>query len=286
MQETEVNRKVHQWRWWWWWWCTAMWVKFQTHGKPGGLPAADWVSFIKQKQSKVRSQQFDVRGLKKVNHATKISKPAERALSRSSVTLSDVNAARSPSKQHRSVSVHLFKCFGGSITTLASFPSHFFFKNPRQLLSDRTPRLSFLKGKKKPLYGYFEDLFSPPVLSHQRSKIQTLWKPFETRHHCQSAVVALLERQILLSSSEDVFPPHIYKMSISMFLGSWTAAVVVSKIFIKQNQQAGKPTRHHGRAWSPALQNSHFYFLTLMKCSLLSAVRWGQRYKTSQPKLI
>lgn len=27
-----------------------------------------------------------------------------------------------------------------------------------------------------------------------------------------------------------------------MFLGSWTAAVVVSKIFIKQNQQAGKPT--------------------------------------------
>lgn len=127
-----------------------MWVKFQTHGKPGGLPAADWVSFIKQKQSKVRSQQFDVRGLKKVNHATKISKPAERALSRSSVTLSDVNAARSPSKQHRSVSVHLFKCFGGSITTLASFPSHFFFKNPRQLLSDRTPRLSFLKGKKKP----------------------------------------------------------------------------------------------------------------------------------------
>lgn len=75
-----------------------MWAKFQTHGKPGGLPAADWFSFIKQKQSKVRSQQFDVRGFEKVNHTTKISKPGERALSRSSVTLSDVNAARSAFK--------------------------------------------------------------------------------------------------------------------------------------------------------------------------------------------
>lgn len=56
---------------------------------------------------------------------------------------------------------------------------HNFFKNPRQLLSDRTPRLSFLK-EKKTLCGYFEDLFSPPVLSHQRNKIQTLWKPSET----------------------------------------------------------------------------------------------------------
>lgn len=177
MQETEVNRKVHQWRWWWWW--TAMWVKFQTHGKPGGLPAADWVSFIKQKQSKVRSQQFDVRGLKKVDHAIKISKPAERALSRSSVTLSDVNASRSPSKQHRSVSVHLFKCFGGSITTLASFPSQFFLRTQDsfyliELLGCRSSK------KKKTLCGYFEDLFSPPVLSHQRNKIQTLWKPSET----------------------------------------------------------------------------------------------------------
>lgn len=273
MQETEVNRKVHQWRWWWWW--TAMWVKFQTHGKPGGLPAADWVSFIKQKQSKVRSQQFDVRGLKKVDHTTKISKPAERALSRSSVTLSDVNASRSPSKQHRSVSVHLFKCFGGSITTLASFPSLFFLRTQDsfyliELLGCRSSK------KKKPSVVILRIYFL-----HQSSHTSG------TRSKHYGNHLKLLERQILLSSSENVFPPHIYKMSISMFLGSWTAAAVVSKIFIKPNQQAGKPTRHHGRVWSPALHNSHFYFLTLMKCSLLmSAVRWGQRCKTSQPKLV
>lgn len=152
---------------------------------------------------------------------------------------------------------------------------HNFFKNPRQLLSDRTPRLSFLK-EKKPSVVILRIYFL-----HQSSHTSG------TRSKHYGNHLKLLERQMLLSSSEDVFPPHIYKMSISMFLGSWTAAAVVSKMFIKQNQQAGKPTRHHGRVWSPALHNSHFYFLTLMKCSLLmSAVRWGQRCKTSQPKLV
>lgn len=185
MQETEVNRKVHQWRWWWWW--TAMWVKFQTHGKPGGLPAADWVSFIKQKQSKVRSQQFDVRGLKKVDHTTKISKPAERALSRSSVTLSDVNASRSPSKQHRSVSVHLFKCFGGSITTLASFPSQFFLRTQDSFYLIELLGCRSSKKKKNPLWLFWGSIFSTSPLTPAEQDpniMETIWNSWRGRFYC------------------------------------------------------------------------------------------------------
>lgn len=43
-----------------------------------------------------------------------------------------------------------------------------------------------------------------------------------------------------------------------MFLGSWTAAVVVSKIFIKQNQQENQAVTT--AVWSPALQNSLLFF--------------------------
>lgn len=192
-----------------------------------------------------------------------------RALSRSSVTLSDVNAARSPSKQHRSVSVHLFECFGGSITTSASFPSQFFFKNPGQLLSDRTPRLSFLK-EKNPLWLFWGSIFSSSPLTpaeQDPNVMETIWNTTSLPVSCSRTPG---EADFI------VFPPHIYKTSISMFLGSWTAAVVVSKIFIKQNQQENQAVTT--AVWSPALQNSRL-FLTLMKCSLLSAARWGQRYK-------
>lgn len=153
-----------------------------------------------------------------------------------------------PLKQHRSVSVHRFKCFGGLITTSASFPSQercffLFFLRTQEIfyLIELLGCRSYLK-EKNPLWLFWGSVFSTSPLTPAEQDpniMETIWNTTSLPVSCSRTKPSHSWRGRFLLM---FFPPHIYKMSISMFSGSWTAAVAVSRSLSNEtNRQENQP---------------------------------------------